>query len=125
LAEKTEKEGIIQSGMRAKEIASYFLKECRIEIGDPVPRIQGEQDLIRVTVQIRQNAGEIKVNLSDISIIVEEDRTRAKSTLTAAAAASGFRGGGEEVLPREIEIDWEKTGGKWKIKEARAIEVLR
>ena len=124
LVEKGEKESIIQSGVQAKKIASFFLEDCRVEVGAPVPNIKGEQDLIAATTHIRQMVGNISVSFSDISITVEENRTRARSTLTAAATVSSSLVEKGEVLPRELEMNWEKVGREWKIKEIGAVETL-
>ena len=124
LVEKHEEETIIQSGLRAKEIATYFLDDCRIDVGNPVQPMEGIQDLVSTAARIRQIAGNIKVSLSDISISVEEDRIRARVTLTAAATVSRSLTEKGEVYPRELDMSWERTGREWKIREIKVIETL-
>ena len=125
LVEKAEKETVIQSGLRANRIASFFTTECRVAIGDPVPRLAAKQDILHLSTRIRQRVATIDVSLSDVEVFVDEGGSRATSTLTAAATVSGLQGDGEEMLPREIEIEWTKDGKDWRIEAARTVDVFR
>jgi len=124
LLEKTEKESVIQAGMRAKEVAAFFKEDLHVEVGDPVPRLQSKQDLIRTAVHFYQGLDTGKVRLSDVEITLEEDGSRAVSVFTAVAAVTGSPRGSGDVVPRELEVAWEKAERKWKIREVRTIEIF-
>ena len=123
LVEKNEKETIIISLAKVQKMASFFLEDCQIEIGSPVPNIIGKDELISTAFQLRQLVNNIEVKLSDISITLE-DNTHATSTFVAAVVSSGSIVEGNEVYPRQLEITWEKVGKNWKIKRVKTIEIL-
>lgn len=124
LLEKTEKESILQAGVRAKKVAAFFKEDIRVEVGDPVPLLQIKQELIRTTVHFYQGLDTVKVKLSDVEITLKEDGGSARSLFTAVAAVTGAPRGSGDVLPRELEVTWEKEERKWKIRQVRTIEIL-
>ena len=124
LLEKEGNETIVVALARIRKITSFFLKDCHIEVGNPVPVINGRDELISTVSHAHRSVGSIKVKLSDISITLEEDLMRAESTLTAAASVSNSVMEKDKIYPRELVITWQKAGREWKIENIRAVETF-
>ena len=124
LLEKEGNETIVVVLARIRKITSFFLKDCHIEVGNPVPVIRGRDELISTVSQTHRSVGKIKVKLSDVSIALEENLMLAESTLTAAATISNSAMKDDEIYPRELVIIWQKVGKEWKIEKVRAVKTF-
>ena len=110
---------------RAKRVGMFFVDDCRIRIGHPVPDIHGRDELVAIVHQARKSVYEAHVRFVDISISVSGDRTGASVSMTAAATARRAGEFGSETEACEVEMFWVKTGRSWKIKEVREIKAVR
>lgn len=122
---KSKDEGTLAFIARIAKIKSLFTKDCRIVVGAPVPDIEGLEMLIGIFSQTLKSVDEVKINLYDISITIGEEQATARTAMTAKATGPDSHGGGRVTEAREIEMDWKKIDGTWKIDEVRAVQTLR
>ena len=124
LLEKTSGESLIAGFRKAGKVGTFFVDDCRVTVGSPVPDIYGRSELTAVVQQTRKPAREIRVRFLDISVSVSSDRTNASVLMTAAATVYEAGSLRREIEAREVELNWVKANGSWKIKEVRTIETL-
>ena len=125
LLEKSSNESPVAGLGRAKRVGTFFVDDCRIGIGHPVPNIHGRNELVAIVQQARKSVYEMHVRFVDISMSVSGDRTGASVSMTAAATARSAGEFGPETEACEVEMVWVKIGRSWKIKEVREIKTLR
>ncbi len=125
LLEKSSDETPVAGLGRAKRAGMFFVDDCRIEIGHPVPDIHGRDELVAIVRQARKSVCEMHVRFVDISVSVSADRTSASVSMTAAAIVRRAGEFGSETEACEVEMAWVKAGRSWKIKEVREIKALR
>ncbi len=125
LLEKSSDESPVAGLGRAKRVGMFFVDDCRIGIGHPVPDIHGRNELVAIVQQMRKSVCEAHIRFVDISISVSGDGTGAFVSMTAVAAARGAGEFGSETEACEVEMAWAKIGRSWRIKEVRKIKALR
>ena len=123
LVEKEKGEPLMTSFSKMQKLASFFTQDCSIKIGSPVPEIKNKDELISTASQLRQMAESIKIQLSEISVTLQ-DNTHAKSNFVAAAFVDSSLLNKGDIYPRQLELTWEKFGRYWKIRQVGVIEIL-
>lgn len=123
LVEKSKDETVVMSLAKAQKIASFFLEDCQIGIGNPVPQIRDKDELISISSQLLQSVDNIGVKLTDISITLE-DKTHAQSTFVVAVTVSSSLMDKNKIYPRQLEIMWEKIDRNWEISGVKVVEIL-
>ncbi len=119
---KPESEDNLAFIVKTQKIKTFFTEDCQILVGDPVPDIEGLEMLAAVFSQVRGSFDEVDVDFRDISIIIGEGHTTAKTVMTAKAIILDPHENKRFMEVREIEMSWEKIKGRWKIAEARAAQ---
>ncbi|HNQ35117.1 MAG TPA: nuclear transport factor 2 family protein, partial [bacterium] len=111
--------------VQAGRASEYFTETCRIDFGDPVPRIVG-RSLLASQILIAQGLVEqVAVEALDVAVEVDPAGDRAVSRLTVLLT---FREPGAAEVgreAREVELDWIKSAGRWRIETLRLTEILR
>lgn len=105
-------------------IKLLFSDDCTISVGTSIPTIHGIDDLIAFYTQGMRTVHEIKVTFHDISVAIGEDRSTAKTFMTAKATCPDFQEGGGGVEAREIEMSWKKYDRTWKIITVNEVKTL-
>ena len=121
---KSTNEGELAFIAKTRKIKSLFTQACRIVVGDPIPDIQGLEMLATAFCQALRSVDELNVGFYDISITIGEEGTTAKTMMTAKATGPDPYEGGPVTDVREIEMNWKKIDGTWKIAEVRAVQTL-
>lgn len=121
---KSRDEGNLSFIAKIAKIRSLFTKDCRITVGAPIPDIEGIEMLVAIFSQALKSVDEVKVNFYDISVTIGEERTTARTAMTAKATGHDPHVGRRVTDAREIEMDWKKIDGTWKIREVRAVRTL-
>ena len=124
LLEKSSDENPIAALGKARKAGTFFVDDCNVRVGSPVPDINGNGQLVAIVQQARKSAYEVKVRFSDISVLISDDRNTASVSMTASAIACEAGGAGRNIEAREVEMSWVKLDRVWKIKEVRAVETL-
>lgn len=117
-------EGELAFIAKTRKIKSLFTQDCRIVVGDPIPDIQGLEMLTTTFCQALRSVDELDVDFCDISITIEEEGTSAKTMMTAKATGPDPYKGEPVTDVREIEMNWKKIDGTWKIADVRAVQTL-
>jgi len=123
LVEKSENEAVVLSLAKVQKMGTFFMEDCQIEVGSPVPNIVGKEELISTASQLRQLVSSIGVKLSDVSIVLK-NKTHAQSTFVVAVTVSSSLMERDEIYPRQLDLIWEKVNGTWKIKRVKTVNVL-
>ncbi len=123
LVEKKAQETPLVCIARMQKLTSFFVENCQIDVGSPVPNMTNRNELVGTFSQICQLENSLEVNLSEVSITLESD-TLARSSFIATAVISSSLIEKESIYPRQLSLEWEKIEGSWKIKRAKVIEVL-
>lgn len=121
---KSRDEGALALIAKAQKIKSFFTQDCRIVVGAPIPDIQGLEMLVAVFYQALRSVDEVNVGFHDISVTIGEEGITAKTVMTAKATGPDPQGGERVTDAREIEMDWKKIDGTWKIAEVRVVQIL-
>ncbi len=124
LVEKEAGETSIICIAKTQKLASFFMEDCQIEAGSPVPHITNRDEVIGTVSQICRFTDALAIELAEVSIVLESE-SLAKSDFVATAVVSGSLIEKESVYPRQLDITWEKVGREWKIKRVEVIEILR
>jgi len=106
-------------------INNLFTQDCLIEVGAPVPKIQGLETLVSVFSHFQKSVDRMDVKFYDVGVTVNKESFSAKAVMTVRAVGTDPQDGGSMNDAREIEMDWEKDEGKWKIAIVREIKTLR
>ncbi|MCD5401476.1 nuclear transport factor 2 family protein [candidate division NPL-UPA2 bacterium] len=125
MVSKLRNEGELMALANIQRIKLLFTQDCRIAVGAPVPEIRGHDMLISALHQARRIVGKIEVDFYDISVIIGENRTTARATMTAAATGLDPQRDKRVIEAREVEMRWKKVEGEWRIAEVRLIRTLR
>ena len=104
---------------KTRKIRTFFTEDCQILVGDPVPEIGGLEMLVAVFSQVRGSFDEVDVDFRDISIIIGERHTAAKTLMTAKAIIFDPHENERVMEVRKIEMNWKKVKGRWKIAKAQ------
>lgn len=123
LLTKSPDELPIASLGRAGRVGTFFTEDCSITVGDPVPDIRGNSQLVAIVYRARQSFHRADVNFADISISVT-DKNNAELTLTPTATVYEQGSLMGRVEAWEVELTMVKINGSWKIKKVTAIETL-
>jgi hypothetical protein len=109
---------------RVSILKSLFTEDCVISPGEPVPQIRGLDELSALFTQGINMVAELKVLFKDVSVSIAPGRTGATATMTAEGIGTDLQGGGRQFEAREIEMAWNKVGGKWKIASVKEVKTL-
>lgn len=121
---KSDNEGDLAFITKAGRLNSSFTQDCLIEVGAPIPRIEGLETLMAVFSHFQQSAYNIDVTFYDITVTVDQQRITARTVMTVKATGPDPNGGGDMTDAREIEMDWKKIDSTWKIARVSEIKTL-
>ncbi|MEM1202133.1 MAG: nuclear transport factor 2 family protein [Acidobacteriota bacterium] len=121
LVSKEEGEGGLQAAERAREVGDLLARSFEIRL-DPVGQtVTDRKDLVRPFVGLRQRVQSLDVAFSNSDLEVDGDAGRAR--MAVQATVSGSRGGGGPTRERfQLEIDWLREGGDWRMETVRVTE---
>ena len=121
---KSADEGDLAFIAKIGRLKSLFTKDCLIEAGDPIPRIEERETLIAIFTHFQRSADEINVKFHDITVTVSTSRITAKAVMTAKETGFVPDGSGHITNAREIAMEWKKIDRIWKISRVLEVKTL-
>ncbi len=111
--EKSGKESRLSALTKARKSASYFTKNCRVQILYWQDEIEGRDTLTGLFVQLRSTATTIDISLHGRSLTMSSGGQSAAMSLGARAKL--VFPDAEETADEEFYLDWIKENGDWLI----------
>lgn len=116
-------EGALAKGLNAQQLAGFFTPD--VEVSVDVPGLQrvklsGRDNLLTAAMAVRGNLSSLKVDLLDINITFNPDKTTAIVSLTLKVQVNGER----DFTPQEMKFTMKKVKGEWLIRGAETVRTL-
>ncbi len=110
---------------RGARISSCLTSDVRLERGDSAPPIEGREAIVGLALQAGGAGGPARLRLADVGVTVDQGDATARATMTATLVTLDTQSGVEVVDAREVETNWVKQDGEWKIRRAAVVGTLR
>lgn len=121
---KSSDEGDLAFISKIGRLKSLFTKDCLIDVGAPIPKIEEMETLLAIFSNFYRSADEINVKFYDITVDVSTSRITAKTVMTAKETGLVQNGSGHITNAREIAMDWKKIDKAWKIFRVLEVKTL-
>ncbi|MFH0911422.1 MAG: nuclear transport factor 2 family protein [Planctomycetota bacterium] len=122
---KSGPEGPLSVLPKMQRLSDLFTKDCRVSAGGPVPFIEGERALLAAFQRLYGEVDSVAVRFYDVEVTADPSGRAARATLSATATRRHLVRRGESLYARELNFDWKKVDGAWRIDEVTVIEILR
>ncbi len=121
---KNQTESPLAVLLRCRQISEFFTKTSSVELGDPLPTLEGRDSLLAVMQQVYTSAESVKISVRDSSLNVEADRRHAVMNVTAAGEIA--MDGQTDHQIREFQMRWIRDeDGNWRIDGVKLNETIR
>ena len=110
---------------RVARLSAYLTPDAVLELGENAPTIEGRDAILGLAARARGFEGTAQVRFVDVGVTIDEGGTTARATMTATVTTRDRRSGDPVVDAREVETDWVKVEGTWRIRRATAVSTLR
>lgn len=108
---------------QTREVIEYFTQGAVMELGQPMPFLEGRQEIAALFQQARATFRTIDVNIRDQELRLADDRRSAELDMTVEVKAEARGEALHEV--RELRLDWMKKDGRWLIARASNVDTIR
>ncbi len=108
---------------RAARLSSCLTVDARLELGESSPPVEGREAIIGIASHA-VTEGPARLTLADIGVTIEPGGATARATMTATLVTRDRESGGDLVDAREVETDWVKQDGEWRIRRAALVRTL-
>lgn len=110
---------------RAVELGNYFTDDVVVDLGPGSGPIEGRLTLIGMAERLQPRTAAFRLTLDDVGVEMGAGNQQADVTLTAIFTRRSITTGEQTVDAREFALAMRKTGGRWRIQRATAIDALR
>jgi hypothetical protein len=110
---------------RAARLSSYLTSDARLELGESIPPVDGREAIIALATRTLAGTSPSRLSVVDVGVSVAKDGTTARATMTAKLVTRDAEAGADVVDAREVETDWVKQDGEWRIIRAALVGTLR
>ncbi len=110
---------------RAARISKRLTPDARLELGDSNQPIDGREAIVALASRVVAGGGPARLSVVDVGVTVDQGAVTARATMTAKLVTLDAQSGGELVDAREVETDWLKLDGEWRIRRAAVVATLR
>lgn len=118
-----QKEGTLGKATSLFSLMDYFTTnvEVRVEArGFGTHTFNGRDELMEYVKWMRIHFSSMKLDLLDINLTIDPDKTTAKANLTGKAQVSGER----DPWIQEVDVYLKKVDGKWLIEKVETVRTL-
>lgn len=122
LCEKSAGEPALESLARIRGFLEFWAPGFVASAQPYEGTLTDPQELARVVASYRASADRIRIATSDRSLVLHAPSGTA--VLEAVITVDGLRGGSWGRERFRVRLGWRKIEGRWKIEEARVLEVL-
>jgi hypothetical protein len=124
-ASAAPRESAVDRLARAARLATALTTDARLEFGEGAPAVEGREAIVALASRAVPGEGPARLSFVDVGITVGEGRLAARATMTAKLVTRDAQSGGDLVDAREVETDWVKQDGEWRITRATLVGTLR
>ncbi len=123
LASFSPKEAPAAKLLNSQKLAGFFTSDVVIQVNVPgyAQTITGRDDLAQVALMAREHLSSLKVEVSDIIVVVAPDKQSAMANLTGRASSPGQI----DFMVQELKLSLKPHGRDWLINRVETVKTLR
>ncbi len=110
---------------RAARIGAAFTVDASIDPGGSHPALEGRDAIVGLAAQLRGTEAIGRLRFDDVTVTVDPSGATAVATMTATVTTRNRQSGDEMIDAREVEMQWVKQEGDWRISRATAVRTLQ
>lgn len=110
---------------RAAQLGSYFSEDVVVDLGSGAGQIQGRDRLTAMAAQLQPRTTAFRVALDDVDVEMSGADGGADVTLTVRFIRRDSTADEPSTDAREFVLRMAKTGGRWRIARATAVDTFR
>ena len=111
--------------VRAAQLGSYFSDDVVVDLGPGSATIEGRQTLVGMAERLQPRTAAFRVALDNLGVDLRDGNSLADVTLTVSFIRRSISTGEESIDAREFALEMRKSGGRWRISRATAIDAFR